>query len=41
MDCLSQKETIQNVSVVIRMEFKVDKNAPAETTPFCLVCHEK
>lgn len=41
MDCSRQKETMQTGYVVMRVEFELDENAPAETTAFCLVCHEK
>ncbi|KAJ8913082.1 hypothetical protein NQ315_006583 [Exocentrus adspersus] len=41
IDCSRQKETVQQGSVVLRIELETAKNTPKDTTAYCLILYDR
>ncbi|KAJ8912808.1 hypothetical protein NQ315_014391 [Exocentrus adspersus] len=41
IDCSRQKESVQQGSVVLRIELETAKNTPKDTTAYCLILYDR
>jgi hypothetical protein len=41
IDCSRQNESIKSATVDVRLEFELKENAPANTTAYCLIIHDR
>ncbi|KYN08234.1 hypothetical protein ALC62_00785, partial [Cyphomyrmex costatus] len=41
VDCSRQNESVKSATVDVRMDFELKENAPANTTAYCLIIHDR
>ncbi|XP_011166079.2 uncharacterized protein LOC105200303 [Solenopsis invicta] len=41
IDCSRQNESVKSATVDVRLEFKLKENAPANTSAYCLIIHDR
>ncbi|KYN10235.1 hypothetical protein ALC57_17633, partial [Trachymyrmex cornetzi] len=41
IDCSRQNESVKSATVDVRIEFDCKENVPANTTPYCLIIHDR
>ncbi|XP_018398559.1 PREDICTED: uncharacterized protein LOC108776441 [Cyphomyrmex costatus] len=41
IDCSRQNESVKSATVDVRMDFELKENAPANTTAYCLIIHDR